>query len=133
MLVSHDEFIFINKLNSPKQFAFSLWTDFEVIKAVPNIDPFKYRVFCDLWEKGYWLTIGSAFGGDFLLYPGEQFFFHASHIVHVLSHEEADSMLTRTFITRSRLSVNVNKLCTFAYENRDTNEICYQTLQWLGK
>lgn len=104
-----------------------------MIESAPNVDPLKYRVFCDLWEKGHWLTTGASFGGDFLLYPGEQYLFHASHIVHVLSQEEASSMVTRTFITRSRLSVSVKKFCTFAYENAETNEICYQTVQWLGK
>ena len=30
-----------------------------------------YTVFKDLWEKGNFLTSGSKFGGDFLVYPGE--------------------------------------------------------------
>lgn len=111
--------------------SFSL--DFEEIKVAPNLDPFKYRVFCDLWEKGHWLTFGATFGGDFLVYPGEPLLFHASHIIHVLSDDEAKSMNIRTFITRSRLSVNVNKFCTFAYEDSHTKEVCYQTAQWLGK
>lgn len=67
------------------------------------------------------------------MYPGDPLYFHASHIVHVLSAEEAQSMASRTFITRTRLSVNVNKLCVFAYENEESKELCYQTVQWLGK
>ena len=31
----------------------------------------RYRVFKDLWEKGYYLTSGCKFGGDFLVYPGK--------------------------------------------------------------
>ncbi|KAK3580028.1 hypothetical protein CHS0354_030929 [Potamilus streckersoni] len=29
----------------------------------------RYSVFKDLWEKGYFITSGSKFGGDFLVYP----------------------------------------------------------------
>lgn len=118
-------------LNKFTKFYFS--TDFEEINVAPRVDPFKYRVFCDLWEKGNYITSGATFGGDFLVYPGEPLQFHASHIVHVLSDDESKSMSSRTFITRTRLSVNVNKLCTFAYKNQENNELCYQTVQWQGK
>lgn len=107
--------------------------DFREMKQAPKVDPFKYRVFCDLWEKGKWITTGDTFGGDFLIYPGEPLYFHASHIIHVLSHEETEAMSTKILNTRCRLSVSVNKFCTFAYENKDTKELCYQTVQWLGK
>ena len=30
----------------------------------------KYRIFSYFWEKGYFLTSGGKFGGDFLVYPG---------------------------------------------------------------
>lgn len=30
----------------------------------------RFKVFRDLWQKGYYLTSGSKFGGDFLVYPG---------------------------------------------------------------
>lgn len=109
------------------------FTVYEVVTAVPKLNPLKYRVFCDLWKRGNFITSGATFGGDFLIYPSEPLHFHASHIVHVLSGDEAKAMTTRTFITRTRLSVNVNKLCTFAYENEENNELCYQTAKWLGK
>lgn len=103
------------------------------VKNAPNLDALKYKVFCDLWEKGSWITSGETFGGDFLVYPNEPLHFHASHIIHVLSEDEAKAMSSRTFITRTRLSVNVNKLCTFVFEKKETKELCYQTIQWLGK
>jgi tRNA-splicing endonuclease subunit Sen34 len=31
----------------------------------------KYKIFCDLWNKGYYITSGMKFGGDYLLYPGK--------------------------------------------------------------
>jgi len=30
----------------------------------------KYKVYCDLWDRGYYITSGIKFGGDYLLYPG---------------------------------------------------------------
>ncbi|KAH7970121.1 hypothetical protein HPB52_024168 [Rhipicephalus sanguineus] len=41
----------------------------------PRTDAHKVRcrVFEDLWEKGHYMTVGSKFGGDFLVYSGELF------------------------------------------------------------
>jgi len=35
-----------------------------------STDTLKYHVFSYFWEKGYFLTAGGKFGGDFLVYPG---------------------------------------------------------------
>ncbi len=35
-----------------------------------DIDRTRSRVFRDLWDKGYYLTSGGKFGGDYLVYPG---------------------------------------------------------------
>jgi len=35
-----------------------------------SADMLKYHVFTYFWEKGYFLTGGGKFGGDFLVYPG---------------------------------------------------------------
>jgi len=37
-------------------------------------DILKYRIFSHFWEKGYFLTGGGKFGGDFLIYPGMSMF-----------------------------------------------------------
>ncbi|KAH6936211.1 hypothetical protein HPB50_014991 [Hyalomma asiaticum] len=41
----------------------------------PRTDAHKVRcrVFEDLWDKGHYMTVGSKFGGDFLVYSGELF------------------------------------------------------------
>ena len=41
-----------------------------------SADMLKYRVFTYFWEKGYFLTGGGKFGGDFLIYPGMLLEFH---------------------------------------------------------
>lgn len=35
-----------------------------------NLERIRYKVFKDLWSKGFYLTCGMKFGGDFLVYRG---------------------------------------------------------------
>jgi tRNA splicing endonuclease len=49
----------------------------------------RMAVFADLHEKGYFLTSGSKFGGDFLAYPGDPNLYHAQFVVRVLRLEQA--------------------------------------------
>lgn len=35
-----------------------------------DLERLRYKVFKDLWSKGYYLTCGMKFGGDFLVYEG---------------------------------------------------------------
>uniref|UniRef100_A0A1B0DJ44 tRNA-splicing endonuclease subunit Sen34 n=1 Tax=Phlebotomus papatasi TaxID=29031 RepID=A0A1B0DJ44_PHLPP len=88
----------------------------------------KYQVFCDLWEKGNFLTSGSTFGGDFLIYPSDPLIVHASQVVHVLKESQMD---TRKFISCNRLCVGVKKSCVFAYRE-PSGSIAYLTSQWEG-
>ncbi|KAL9704676.1 hypothetical protein quinque_008194 [Culex quinquefasciatus] len=92
----------------------------------------KYRVFRDIWEKqNVFISGGDAFGCDFLLYPGDPLYYHASHMIHVIA--DADHRLDVKYMIRCcRLSVVVNKICVFAYAQRDTGDICYQTVEWEG-
>lgn len=84
-------------------------------------------MFRDIWQRGKYITTAESFGGDFLVYPGDPLYFHASHIVHVID----SGVITPTFLVeRARLSVMVNKFCVFAYiRNAD---IAYQTVDWDG-
>lgn len=34
-------------------------------------DAVKYSIFKDLWARGHYITSGSKFGSDYLLYPGK--------------------------------------------------------------
>ena len=34
-------------------------------------DKVKYEVFKDLWEKNFYITCGTKFGGDYLVYAGK--------------------------------------------------------------
>ncbi|XP_053956708.1 tRNA-splicing endonuclease subunit Sen34 [Anastrepha ludens] len=110
----------------------------------PSIEnSLKYKVFCDFWKRGYYVTAGDAFGADFLLYPGDPLQYHASHIVILLDTPIVEPL---HLIAKVRLSVIVNKICVFAYfgsekaSGNDTDgtsastesKVHYQTVQWEG-
>lgn len=40
----------------------------------------RFRVYRDLWGRGFHLTAGGKFGGDFLVYPGPPPLFHAGAV-----------------------------------------------------
>jgi tRNA-splicing endonuclease subunit Sen34 len=93
-------------------------------------DLFKYNVFRDLWSRSEgFITLGDSFGCDFLLYPGDPLYFHASHTVHVM--DKKHKIKPFDLIRSCRLSVIVNKVNLFAYENSN-KEIVYQTIEWEG-
>lgn len=92
----------------------------------------KYRVFKDLWERGKYITAGDSFGGDFLVYPGDPMYYHASHIVHCVAETPTPSMTAIRLAACGRLSVVVNKLCVFAYLDAANDSLVYQTMEWQG-
>ena len=90
----------------------------------------KFAVFRDLWEKGYYLTGGTKFGGDFLAYPGDPLKFHSHYIVVCV---EEDQLLTPYFLVqKGRLGTNVKKTVLLCSLNSD-GTINYQSLNWNGK
>lgn len=86
-------------------------------------------VFNDLWERGYYLTSGEKFGGDFLVYPGDPLKFHSHYIAVCVN---GDEPLTPQFlISKGRLGTNVKKivlLCSVDCEG----VVSYQNLQWVS-
>lgn len=99
----------------------------ESIKKVLIKNLKKYKVFEDLWGKGFFITTGNSFGGDFLVYPGDPNFFHASQIIHVI--DKCEELDIKFLISCARLSVSVKKKCMFAYVNED-DSVTYQEFAW---
>lgn len=56
----------VAETRSPK--SHSTITEWKLLMSSSDIQ--KYRIFSHFWEKGYFLTGGGKFGGDFLIYPG---------------------------------------------------------------
>nr|CAG4642871.1 EOG090X0G6M [Evadne anonyx] len=84
-------------------------------------------VFHDLWERGYYLTCGEKFGGDFLVYPGDPLKFHSHYIAVCV---DGDEPLTPQFlITKGRLGTNVKKIVLLCSVDCD-GVVNYQNLEW---
>ncbi|XP_052872318.1 tRNA-splicing endonuclease subunit Sen34 [Anopheles cruzii] len=91
----------------------------------------KYRVFQALWNEGGFITTGDTFGCDFLLYPGDPLYFHASHMVHVLK-DGRRTLDVKNLTRMCRLAIVVNKLCVVAYVGEHSGEVHFETLEWEG-
>lgn len=98
-----------------------------LIREYPVSNNNRYNVFKDLWQKGFYITNGESFGGDFLVYSDDPMFFHASQIIHVVDVRENFELYFPVSCTR--LAVSVKKKCVFAYA-RDDGKVTYQTLLW---
>ncbi|KAM3966381.1 tRNA splicing endonuclease subunit 34 [Aphomia sociella] len=88
----------------------------------------RYNIFKDLWEKGHYITDGSKFGSDFLIYPGDPVRFHATYMVRCIC-DHTTSFCPSSLVAFGRLSVAVNKLAILAFCN-NYGKVDYQTLQW---
>ena len=64
-------------------------------------------VFADLWEKGLYLTGGSKFGGDFLVYPEDPCACHAQAVVKIVAVDAA--MHPLELASFGRMCTMVNK------------------------
>lgn len=98
-----------------------------------DLEKIRYKVFKDLWTKGYYLTCGMKFGGDFLIYEGKvhksnkfiQYFnsilfylgdplaYHAKYIVNC---RDANKQI---MVSSSRVSSITNKKMVIAQVNGD--------------
>ncbi|KAG7396114.1 hypothetical protein PHYBOEH_002769 [Phytophthora boehmeriae] len=56
--------------------------------TMPPLRRQRLRVFQDLWERGYFVTFGSKFGADFLIYKGDPKKAHAVALIIVKSYDE---------------------------------------------
>ncbi len=93
----------------------------------PSVKSF---VFEDLWKKGYYITSGQKFGGDFLVYPGDPLKFHSHYIAVCL--EEHQPLTPKFLICHGRLGTNVKKTVLLCSVN-DQRVVNYQSLNWNGK
>ncbi|XP_029372649.1 tRNA-splicing endonuclease subunit Sen34 [Echeneis naucrates] len=88
----------------------------------------RYQVFTDLRSRGFYLTSGGKFGGDFLVYPGDPLRFHAHFIAVCLPLEESVYLLE--VLAVARLGSNVKK--TVLLCSPGLNGVQYTSLQWSG-
>lgn len=94
-----------------------------------STDTLKYHVFSYFWEKGYFLTAGGKFGGDFLVYPGDPSRFHSFYIAVCIEHDKSLSVLD--LVSLGRLGTSVKKTTVLCSVDNEGQVHC-TSLQWSG-
>nr|XP_048688595.1 tRNA-splicing endonuclease subunit Sen34 isoform X2 [Caretta caretta] len=89
----------------------------------------RYRVFRELWGRGYYLSGGSKFGGDFLVYPGDPLRFHAHYIA--LCCPQGAPLPLRTLVAAARLGTGVKKTLLLCSPG-PSGALAFTSLQWSG-
>ena len=110
------------------------WSDKDDIEVVEWKYPTNYKqrlrdkTFKDLWERGYYVTSGEKFGGDFLVYPGDPIMFHSQFII--LCKDKSDEIPITELSAQCRTACHVRKTQVYAYFSEDQNNVRYQSFQW---
>ncbi|GIX75071.1 tRNA-splicing endonuclease subunit Sen34 [Caerostris darwini] len=103
-----------------------------VILNYPSTEREKIRcaVYKDLWEKDYYITAGSKFGGDFLAYQGDPLKYHALFIVVCMCEEQ--TLQGYDLVVYGRLGHQVKKTVILASLDEE-GQVDYVTLDWEGE
>ncbi|XP_076302820.1 tRNA splicing endonuclease subunit 34 [Lasioglossum baleicum] len=88
----------------------------------------RYKTYKDLWERGYFVTNGEKFGGDFLAYPGDPIMFHSQFII--LCKDKNEEIPITDLSAQCRIACHVRKTQVYAFVSTDQDVIRYQSFQW---
>ena len=86
-----------------------------------------YKVYQDLWSKGYYITSAEKFGGDFLVYPGDPLRYHSKFVVVVMDTKE--SMTSQQLMVYGRLGSSVKKTVVLGSVN-EKGDVQYISVSW---
>ncbi|KAJ2448700.1 tRNA-splicing endonuclease subunit [Coemansia sp. RSA 2336] len=90
----------------------------------------QYKLFKDFHSRGFYITRGIKFGGDYLLYPGDPMRYHSSHIVTLMEHKQ--TMSSQQLITLGRLCTAVKKTRLLSTWDPSTSQFTHVSLNWSG-
>ncbi|KAL7306504.1 hypothetical protein TKK_0001203 [Trichogramma kaykai] len=90
----------------------------------------RYKVFKDLWEKGFYITSGDKFGCDFLVYPGDPIMFHSQFMI--MCRRRDEKMYVTNLIFDMRGGNNVRKTTVYATLSKNGEEVEYFSSRWAG-
>lgn len=91
----------------------------------------RQAVFCDLYDKGYFMSCGAKFGADFLAYAGDPLLFHAALAIIVKEGDEEVS--PHDIVALGRLGDSTKKRTVLAYvegEAKGSHSVKYIGVQW---
>ena len=86
-----------------------------------------YKIYEDLWNKGYFITSAEKFGGDFLVYPGDPLRYHSKFIVVAMDTKE--KMTSQQLVVYGRLGSSVKKTVVLGSVD-DKRDVNYVSLSW---
>jgi tRNA-splicing endonuclease subunit Sen34 len=89
----------------------------------------KFKIFEYLYKKGYYITKGSNFGGDWLLYDNDPEFSHAKFIVMIVSE---DSVAVLDLIASARLATSVKKILLYCWWEEMNQKVGTLEVDWIG-
>ena len=92
----------------------------------------RYRAFKHFWSQGYFLTGGTKFGGDFLVYPGDPAKFHSQFILVCLEEPgfELGSLTFKQLITYARMATSVKKTFLLAFSSNSNSQLNFISINW---
>ena len=88
-----------------------------------------YKVYLDLWEKGFYITSGAKFGGDYLAYPGDPLRFHSFYIIVLVP--QGKKLTPFDIVCLGRLGATVKKTAVFCSIDGDS-KVTYTSVKWAG-
>ena len=91
-------------------------------------DKLRYAVFRDLWLKGYYLTSGLKYGGDYLVYRHHPDQVHSEFIAIVIPWQQPIGSI----VALGRLGSKVKKKTLLCSVESESGPVKYVTLQWSG-
>ncbi|KAJ2717225.1 tRNA-splicing endonuclease subunit [Coemansia spiralis] len=90
----------------------------------------RFDLYKDLHGRGFHVTRGIQFGGDYLLYPGEPLRHHSSHVVTLVDH--AQRITPRELVTIGRMCTPVKKVRLLSAWDPHTRQFTHISLNWSG-
>ncbi|KAI7892392.1 uncharacterized protein EV154DRAFT_562368 [Mucor mucedo] len=99
-----------------------------VVSKKKPMSPSPNEIFNDLWSKGFYITSGIKFGGDYLLYTNDPMCTHSEFIIGVRQEEE--DIKPVEIISMGRLATNVKK--TFVVAGSIQEMMTYYSIEWAG-
>lgn len=105
-------------------------SDAKVVKSedvMKRTTSLKYKVYEDLYGRGYYVTGGHKFGGDFLAYLGDPICYHAIFIVRCVESEQC--IMPSEIVAFGRLGTSVRKRAVLA--SLEDDKVSYITISWI--
>ncbi|KAJ2781235.1 tRNA-splicing endonuclease subunit [Coemansia javaensis] len=93
-------------------------------------DRLRFALFRDLHARGFYVTRGVKFGGDYLLYPGEPMRHHSSHVVTLVDRDQG--LAPRELVAVGRVCTAVKKTRLLSAWDPGRGRFTHIALSWSG-